>query len=319
MTLPSSDRRKDIRILEHLPVSVEWIDNGAKTSASGLCLSLSEGGASLRSDCLFPASAKLLISLQLPTTPSPLQMFAHIVRSDKKNKVYNVEFSNRSIFSSRIIGTYVNQLLSRIDTATDRRVNNDRRNTGNIDISEKAERRTSNDRRKLTLQQQLIENGEFLLEKTVYLTDTNAFGNTYFAQYFDWQGMAREAFVRSLIPNYEQFFASGIKLITTEAHMQYKNESRVFDDLHIIIRLGEVRRTTAELLFEFVNKRNKKILGVGSQKIAFANHNGKIIAIPGILINGIKPYLKSHIRQKSGSLLPSYHYADQRNIKFYLI
>src|SRR5436189_1700927 len=60
----------------------------------------------------------------------------------------------------------------------------------------------------------------FVFQKTVYLSDTNAFGNTYFAKYFEWQGMVRESFFkRCLVSDYKAFIASGIKLITAEAEM----------------------------------------------------------------------------------------------------
>src|SRR5437762_1629723 len=92
------------------------------------------------------------------------------------------------------------------NTASAERRNTDRRNIG-IEFN-----RRCYDRR----------DRAFVFLKTVYLSDTNAFGNTYFAKYFEWQGMARESFFnRVLFPDQQAFLASGIKLITAEAEHKY--------------------------------------------------------------------------------------------------
>ncbi|MCB4756244.1 MAG: PilZ domain-containing protein [Elusimicrobia bacterium] len=169
-----------------------------------------------------------------------------------------------------------------------------------------SDRRHSNvDRRKLSELKRNALRGEFVLEKTVYLTDTNAFGNTYFSRYFDWQGMAREAFVRVVIPNYEQFFMSGIRLITVEASMSYLHETKVFDDVLISLRLGELKKASAELIFDFRLKRTKQLLGIGRQRIAFINHEGKIVPMPKYVCEGLRPFLGNHQKSTHGSFIPA--------------
>lgn len=96
----------------------------------------------------------------------------------------------------------------------------------------------------------------FYIVKTVYLSDTNAFGNTYFAKYFEWQGMAREAFLaRHLVPDVSVLMKSGIKLITAEASHCYKHETVVYDRVRVEVRAGHPKHATVELLFTFVNSR----------------------------------------------------------------
>jgi enediyne biosynthesis thioesterase len=134
--------------------------------------------------------------------------------------------------------------------------------------------------------------GAFVFEKTVYLSDTNAFGNTYFAKYFEWQGMAREAFVkRCLVPNFQQMVSTGIKLITTEAHHTYKHETVVYDRVVIQLKVGPRKRSTVELLFKFSNKETGALIGHGRQVIAFANAKGKLIRVPEIIAQNIKPFM----------------------------
>ncbi|SRR5258706_4862832 len=136
----------------------------------------------------------------------------------------------------------------------------------------------------------------FLFNKTVFLSDTNAFGNTYFAKYFEWQGMARESFFeRFLVPMQyqEAFIKSGIKMITVEAEHKYLAETRFTDRIEIRLKLGKVRRASAELLFVFTNRRNGKIVGKGRQIVTFANAHGKLIPLPDIIRANVKPFLKT--------------------------
>lgn len=132
---------------------------------------------------------------------------------------------------------------------------------------------------------------EFLFHKTVYLSDTNAMGNTYFARYFEWQGSSREDFFKFLMPNYTEFLSSGIKLITLEAHNKYLYESRLYDEVLIKLTLGKVTQTSVELIFTFINEPRKELLAQGSQKVAFADKNGKYILVPNELKEAAKPLI----------------------------
>ena len=135
----------------------------------------------------------------------------------------------------------------------------------------------------------------FLFNKTVFLSDTNAFGNTYFAKYFEWQGMARESFFeRFLVPleYQEAFLKSGIKMITVEAEHKYLSETRFTDRIEIRLKLGKVRHASAELLFTFTNRRSGRVVGRGRQIVTFANARGKLIPLPDIIRHNVKPFLR---------------------------
>lgn len=131
----------------------------------------------------------------------------------------------------------------------------------------------------------------FQFDKIVYLTDTNAMGNVYFAKFFEWQGMAREEFFRELIPDYLAFMKSGTRLITVEASMEYKHEALLFDQITISVKPQNVKRLGFDLSFTFTNKATQQIIGVGRQRIAFADANGKLITIPSALVENGKWYL----------------------------
>lgn len=132
---------------------------------------------------------------------------------------------------------------------------------------------------------------KFIFEKTVYLGDTNAYGNVYFARYFDWQGMAREEFFKQLLTDYKKFINSGLKLITLEANVEYKTEAKLYDKIDIGVKPTNVTMTTCELLFEYTNKDTMQIIAKGKQRIGFADAKNKIVPIPEDIMKIGKEYI----------------------------
>jgi len=121
---------------------------------------------------------------------------------------------------------------------------------------------------------------KFSLDLRVYLKDTNLFGNVYFANYFYWQGVAREEFFRQVAPDPMFFINKKITMVTIEAGMKFKKEALLFDEVTIEVRIANPKITTFELVFIFTNKKSKEILGEGRQKIGFIDESNKVIPIP---------------------------------------
>jgi acyl-CoA thioesterase FadM len=133
---------------------------------------------------------------------------------------------------------------------------------------------------------------DFVFEKTVYLGDTNMFGNVYFARYFDWQGQAREAFLNKTIPDSISVFRAGIKFVTIEASLKYNKEALLFNEIAIKVRAENIKITTLDLIFTYINKANQDIIATGKEKIGFVDTNNKVIPIPQILLDSLKSFLK---------------------------
>lgn len=131
---------------------------------------------------------------------------------------------------------------------------------------------------------------EFLFEHTVYLSDTNLVGNTYFAKHFEWQGKIREAFLYHIIDSFDDLVRSGVKLITKEAHCEYASESTVFDTVLMSLKIGKVTHVRLEVFFTFRNKKTNKIISKGRQVIVFGGPHGKPIGIPPAILKGIQPF-----------------------------
>ena len=150
-------------------------------------------------------------------------------------------------------------------------------------------------------EQQLIKIGKrkkFVVEKTIYLHDTNIFGNAYFSRYFDWQGIAREEFFKRITSNYRKFMQSDIKFITVNASMEYKYEATLFDTIVISVRPTNVKLTTLDLVFTFVNKETGQLIATGKQKVGFATRSNKIIPIPKEIVEKGKDYLNEDESKK---------------------
>jgi YbgC/YbaW family acyl-CoA thioester hydrolase len=131
---------------------------------------------------------------------------------------------------------------------------------------------------------------KFIFRRRVYLSDTNAQGNVYFARFFDWQGDAREEFFRSAVPIHDSFFSAGYRLLTVEASLEYKGEAKLYDEIEITVIVGWIRRASAELKFVFSNVSTGKIIAVGKQTIASADKDGKPVAAPQAIRDLLLPY-----------------------------
>lgn len=127
---------------------------------------------------------------------------------------------------------------------------------------------------------QRLEKKTFVFERTVYLTDTNAEGNTYFTKYFEWQGMAREEFVRANVPSLTAILQLGVRIITVEAYAHFIHETVLFDEVLINVNTSNIKKISLDLIFTYTNKKTNQLIAEGRQKLAFADSAGKLIPIP---------------------------------------
>jgi enediyne biosynthesis thioesterase len=129
----------------------------------------------------------------------------------------------------------------------------------------------------------------FLYERTIHLSDTNTFGNVYFAYFFIFQGECREEFFQFLLgADIIPFMQSGYNILTINAHTDYKAALYNGDKIQIQLRVTEVKRTRVKLEFTIVNKANEETAAIGYQWICFADPNRKPIPIPEIFVKHAK-------------------------------
>jgi len=147
-----------------------------------------------------------------------------------------------------------------------------------------------------------MEKKKFVFEKTVYLSDTNAEGNVYFAKYFEWQGQSREEFVKTYVPNILKLLQEGLVMITCEAHCYFLKPAFLFDQIEIEIRTSDVKKASFNLVFIFKNKNSNEVIATGIQKIAFSSKEGKLMPIPDAILKQTEFFLEdnpSHILKQS--------------------
>jgi len=129
----------------------------------------------------------------------------------------------------------------------------------------------------------------FGYQTRVFVADTNCFGTVSFARYFEWQGRAREAFFRAVVPNFQQLVEQGYRLLTVEASMAYYREAQVSDPLTIEIHLLKLRASSVELSLTFQRGR-AEIIGLGYQRLVVANRHGTPTKLPQEIRRRLQDY-----------------------------
>lgn len=120
---------------------------------------------------------------------------------------------------------------------------------------------------------------------TTYLKDSNASGNTYFARYFDWQGMLREDWCVKCIDS--KLMSEHGALLTKEAHNTYIKETFPFDEVTGVLQVLRYNAASLTLGFEFFSK--DELVAKGGQTIILAK-DGKVKRFPKEILNKFKLY-----------------------------
>lgn len=110
----------------------------------------------------------------------------------------------------------------------------------------------------------------------ISLKDSNAYGNTYFSRYFEWQGICREQWYFQCFP-FDWLQTLGV-LFTKSAHQEYAQETFPFQKVECQLNAYNVKQCSFNLLFRFYV--NGKLVSRGYQQIVYANHNKKISRFP---------------------------------------
>ncbi|CDG82025.1 acyl-CoA thioesterase [Janthinobacterium agaricidamnosum] len=121
---------------------------------------------------------------------------------------------------------------------------------------------------------------------TIYLKDSNAYGNTYFARYFEWQGVCRERWFYECIAR-DMLQAHGV-FITKHAEQDYLQETFPFQEISCEVNAYRIKRCSFWLEFRFFADGQQ--VSSGRQHIVFANHDKRITALPELVIKRIERY-----------------------------
>lgn len=120
----------------------------------------------------------------------------------------------------------------------------------------------------------------------IYLKDSNAYANTYFARYFEWQGICRERWFFECISR-DMLQSEGV-FITKHAEQDYIRETFPFQKVECTLNTFGIKRCSFFLLFRFFV--NGELVSSGHQQIVFANHEKRITSLPDSIIAKIRQY-----------------------------
>jgi acyl-CoA thioesterase FadM len=120
----------------------------------------------------------------------------------------------------------------------------------------------------------------------VYLKDSNATGNIYFARHFEWQGICRERWFFECI-SADMLQSLGV-FITKEAQQQYVCETFAFQKIECEVNTFAVKQCSFSLAFRFLVEG--KLVATGHQQIVFANKEKKISRLPEHILEKIRQY-----------------------------
>ena len=121
----------------------------------------------------------------------------------------------------------------------------------------------------------------------VTFQDTNVFGNVYFARYFDWQGKVREEIMKEHYPEIISDLKEGLGFATEYAHIDFKHEAFLFEEIEIRMGLIDLSRSRIEFSFDYYNKNTQQLLALGRQAVIWVNSQHRVSLMPDELYDKI--------------------------------
>jgi NAD(P)-dependent dehydrogenase (short-subunit alcohol dehydrogenase family)/acyl-CoA thioesterase FadM len=127
--------------------------------------------------------------------------------------------------------------------------------------------------------------GRVLRAETVQTTleEANLVGNVYFANYFAWQGRARDLFLHSIAPDYLRGIGARGELVCLRSRVDYLREAMPFDRIQVVLSLVSLSECGAVLGFEYFRVApggGREKLSVGTQEVAWVRRRADGTPVP---------------------------------------
>ena len=120
----------------------------------------------------------------------------------------------------------------------------------------------------------------------IYLKDSNAYTNTYFSRYFEWQGVCRERWFHQCFP-IDMLRMPGF-FMTKRAHTEYLQETYPFQQVECELNTWDVRQCSVYLLFRFSVAQTP--VATGFQQIVFAGPDKRIQRFPAEVLECVREF-----------------------------
>ena len=133
----------------------------------------------------------------------------------------------------------------------------------------------------------------FNTEFEIYFEDISPSGIVHLEKLAEWMSMGRERFFRSTCPDHLQFVEQDVSMFTVQMSISVIGSSGWADKVEAIISMTKIKKISFEIHFDFLNRRTKKIIAQGIQKVAFVKEESESFAkIPEDIDKAIKRHAK---------------------------
>src|SRR5258706_12006023 len=107
--------------------------------------------------------------------------------------------------------------------------------------------------------------------------ETNMLGNVYFTNFFSWQGMCREMFLRDHVPNLLQDLRGELYLVTSRSSCDFFAEAFVFDEVVVRMSLVQLSQSRITMGFDYVRAKGGKedLIARGEQQVVCMRRVGE--------------------------------------------
>ncbi|WDP84526.1 MAG: hypothetical protein HUN05_04655 [Desulfobacter sp.] len=131
----------------------------------------------------------------------------------------------------------------------------------------------------------------FRTEIMVTLKNTNAFGNVYFSNFIEYQGVVQEKFLLANVPDLHELMANqSIRLVTVDTYNRFLANAYFGDTLVVELTTSDIKAATCRLDISFRDKVTGKLFGEGYQRFCVVSNKGKVIRIPETFLGPLNFY-----------------------------
>lgn len=132
----------------------------------------------------------------------------------------------------------------------------------------------------------------FSISHKVFFNETNAVGGVvYFSNYIKWQGIAREEYFVSTVPEWRDIVADvsqgRLNMMTVEEHSYFLNHAFFGDTVEIQLQTINIRSYSFIMLFVISNQKHERLYE-GMQKLAFDDFQGNYVKIPPPMLKSVR-------------------------------
>ncbi len=131
----------------------------------------------------------------------------------------------------------------------------------------------------------------FKTEIMITLKNTNVFGNVYFSNFIEYQGVIREKFLLANVPDLHKLMATqSVRLVTVDTYNRFISNAYFGDTLVVELTTSEIKAATCRLDITFKNKSTGKLVGEGYQRFCMVSEKGKVMRMPDNFLGPLNFY-----------------------------